>query len=34
MWWVECDQMTHLSVAELIRVVERHGYALLFFWAG
>ena len=24
--------MNHLSVAELIRVVERHGYALLFFW--
>ena len=30
--WVECDQMNHLSVTELIRVVERHGYALLFFW--
>jgi membrane protein DedA with SNARE-associated domain len=24
--------MTHLSIAELIRAVERHGYALLFFW--
>jgi membrane protein DedA with SNARE-associated domain len=24
--------MNHLSIAELIRVVERHGYALLFFW--
>jgi membrane protein DedA with SNARE-associated domain len=24
--------MNHLSVAELMRVVERHGYALLFFW--
>jgi membrane protein DedA with SNARE-associated domain len=24
--------MNHLSVAELIRLVERHGYALLFFW--
>src|SRR5438477_1238031 len=24
--------MTHLSIAELIRVVERHGYALLFCW--
>jgi membrane protein DedA with SNARE-associated domain len=24
--------MNHLSVAELIRVVERHGYALLFLW--
>jgi membrane protein DedA with SNARE-associated domain len=29
---VECDLMNHLSVAELIHVVERHGYALLFFW--
>src|ERR1035438_3127620 len=24
--------MNHLSIAELIRVVERYGYALLFFW--
>jgi membrane protein DedA with SNARE-associated domain len=24
--------MSHLSITELIRLVERHGYALLFFW--
>jgi hypothetical protein len=24
--------MSHLSVTELIHLVERHGYALLFFW--
>ena len=24
--------MSHLSITELIRVVERHGYALLFCW--
>jgi len=24
--------MGHLGIAELIRLVERHGYALLFFW--
>jgi membrane protein DedA with SNARE-associated domain len=29
---VDCDQMSHLSVAELLRVVERHGYLLLFCW--
>jgi membrane protein DedA with SNARE-associated domain len=28
----EFDQMSHLSITELIRLVERHGYALLFFW--
>jgi membrane protein DedA with SNARE-associated domain/rhodanese-related sulfurtransferase len=26
------DRMNHLSIAELIHLVERHGYALLFFW--
>src|SRR5262249_13510776 len=25
-------QMSHLSMVELIRVIERHGYVLLFFW--
>jgi len=25
--------MSHLSIRELIHLVERHGYALLFFWA-
>ena len=24
--------MSHLSIRELIHLVERHGYALLFFW--
>src|SRR5580704_3789276 len=24
--------MSHLSITELIHLVERHGYALLFFW--
>src|SRR5580658_5568584 len=24
--------MSHLSIAQLIHLVERHGYALLFFW--
>jgi membrane protein DedA with SNARE-associated domain len=28
----EFDQMSHLSIKELIHLVERHGYALLFFW--
>jgi membrane protein DedA with SNARE-associated domain len=26
------DQMSHLSIRELIHLVERNGYALLFFW--
>ena len=30
--YVECDQMNHLSITELIQVIERHGYALLFCW--
>jgi membrane protein DedA with SNARE-associated domain len=28
----ESDQMGHLTIKELIHLVERHGYALLFFW--